>query len=143
MRAEPYVVDTNVLISAALLAGSVPAVLMQHLLVRGRLVFSPATFDELQTRLWRPKFDRDVSIDDRRAWLNDLAAVADWVETVEPRPDGARFSRDPDDDKFIHLALAARAVAIVSGDDDLLQLQQVEGVAMLSPAQALRRFGSL
>ena len=59
---------------------STPAVLLERVLRDHRQVFSQATFQELQIRLWRPKFDRQVSMDNRSAFLKDLAAVADWVE---------------------------------------------------------------
>ena len=58
MKAKRAVVDTNVLISAAVLGGSVPARLMRLLLLRGRLLLSHSTFAELEPRMWRPKFDR-------------------------------------------------------------------------------------
>ena len=135
MRADARaVVDTNVLISAALLAGSVPARLVRHLLQHGRVLFSDATFTELEQRLWRPKFDRYVSTGLRKALLHDWSAVAEWVAV----PDSIeRFSRDPDDDKFIHAALAGRAEVLISGDGDLLDLRAVQGVSILPPARAL------
>lgn len=128
------VVDTNVLISAALLAGSVPARLVKHLLLRGRVLFSDATFAELEHRLWRPKFDRYVSADMRKSLLHDWAAAAEWVAVREV---AECFSRDPDDDKFIHAALAGRADVLISGDGDLLALGAVHGIAILPPARAL------
>lgn len=85
------VLDTNVLISAALLPVSVPARVLHQVLARSRLVFSDATFAELETRLWKPKFDRYITLETRRALLHDLAAVAEWVN---PRP-AERHSRDP------------------------------------------------
>jgi len=128
------VVDTNVLISAALLAASVPARLVRHLLLHGRVLFSEDTFAELEQRLWRPKFDRYVSTDMRKALLHDWAAAAEWVP-VHGTPQ--RFSRDPDDDKFIHAAVAGRADVLISGDADLLELGAVHGVPILPPAQVL------
>jgi predicted nucleic acid-binding protein len=63
-----------------------------------------------------------------------MAALADWVE-----PDNTqRFSRDPDDDKFVHAALAAQAEWLISGDRDLLDVHAVQGLTMRSPAVALR-----
>jgi predicted nucleic acid-binding protein len=47
--------------------------------------------------------------------------------------------RDPDDDELLALALAAQVELIVSGDDDLLDLHSFEGVAIVTPAEALRR----
>jgi putative PIN family toxin of toxin-antitoxin system len=73
------VIDTNILISAALSAQGAPAQLVVGVLARHRLVFSPATFDELRTRIYRPKFDRYISLDDRERLLGDFNASAIWV----------------------------------------------------------------
>lgn len=129
------VIDTNVLISAALIKASMPAMLLGRLLVSHRIVFSPATFAELETRLWRPKFDPYLSMEQRALLLHDLGAVADWVEPT----DTTRFSRDADDDKFVHAALGAQAAWLISGDRDLLDLREVQGVAMLTAAEAWSR----
>lgn len=129
------VVDTNVLISAALSAGSAPAQVLRHLLVHGRLVFCEETFAELETRLWRPKFDRYLSLERRRQLLHDLRAAGEWVRL--PSAPQQSYSRDPDDDKFIHLALTARADWLISGDQDLLTLAPLSGVDILSPAEVL------
>ena len=132
---ERQVIDTHVLISAALLQDSVPARLLRRVLQNGRIVFSRATFTELESRLWRPKFDRYVSMEHRRLLLHDLSSVADWAEPAL----ASRHSRDADDDKFVHLALASGAPWLISGDRDLLDLKRVESVRMLSPVSALRR----
>lgn len=129
------VLDTNVLISAALLPRSVPAHLLRQVLLQSRLVFSQATFTELETRLWKPKFDRYLSLDTRRSLLTDLSAVAEWVEPKST----ARHSRDADDDAFIHAAIDGGAVWLVSGDDDLLVLGRVQEVEMIRPAEAVGR----
>lgn len=145
MRAKVRaVVDTNVLISAALSAGSPPARVMHCLLEHGRILFARETFAELETRLWRPKFDRYLTIELRKSMLHDFNAVAEWVE-LEARPDLAcqTYSRDPDDDKFIHAALAGEADVLVSGDRDLLDLGRVGELMILSPADALEWMGRL
>jgi putative PIN family toxin of toxin-antitoxin system len=137
MKVERVVLDTNVLISAALVRDSVPARVVRWAVENTLLLFSPETFAELETRLWRPKFDPYIGMEQRHAVLNDLAAIAEWV-TV---PAGVRpsHSSDPDDDKFIHLALAGGAQWLISGDDDLLGIETVTGLKILTPAQALRQ----
>lgn len=140
MKAERVVADTNVLISAALSAGGPPARLVRHVLLHGRLLFSDATFAELHTRLWRPKFDRYLSIEDRKQLLHDFGAAGVWVDV--PAAIGVRtYSRDPDDDKFVQLALAGQASLLVSGDRDLLDLAEVDGIHVQTPAQACAGFG--
>jgi predicted nucleic acid-binding protein len=47
------------------------------------------------------------------------------------------WSRDADDDKFIHAALAARAPWLVTGDQDLLSIPPMAHLKILTPAQAL------
>ena len=47
--------------------------------------------------------------------------------------------RDPRDDKFLEVAVAGKADAIVSGDEDLLVLHPFAGIPILSPAAFLRR----
>lgn len=132
------VIDSNVWISAALSQSGAPARLVRHVLAFGLPVFSPETFLELETRLWKPKFDRYLSMELRRQILHDLDAAALWVDVPEEIA-AQGYSRDPDDDKFIHAALAAKADWLVSGDRDLLELQGLPGVTIVTPADALRR----
>ena len=47
--------------------------------------------------------------------------------------------RDPDDAAVLACAIAARAEAIVSGDDDLPALGSYQGIPILSPGVAGRR----
>jgi len=136
MKVDRVVIDTNVLISAALLPASAPARCVDWVLANATLLFSPGTFEELQTRLWRPKFDRYLSLEQRQAILHDIGAAALWVI---PKPSATAISRDPDDDKFIHLALAGKATWLITGDQDLLAVAGVENLEIMTPAQALER----
>ncbi|MDI6689943.1 MAG: putative toxin-antitoxin system toxin component, PIN family [Actinomycetota bacterium] len=45
--------------------------------------------------------------------------------------------RDPEDDKFIDVALAAKADYLVTGDKDLLVLKNYRGVKILKPKEFL------
>ena len=133
MTSLKLVIDTNILISAALSAQGAPAKLVLRALARHRLVFSQATFDELRTRIYRPKFDRYISLEDRERLLRDFNACADWVEPREP----GQYCRDRDDDHFIEAALKAQAHCLVSGDKDLLEAPEVLGLRIVSVHQAL------
>jgi len=96
----------------------------------GRLVFSSATFAELQ--------DRYLSMEQRKRLLHDVDALAYWVN-IPAEIYQQRFSRDSADDQFIHAALTANAPWLVSGDQDLLVLAddlKALGVTILSPADA-------
>jgi len=100
--------------------------------------FSAQTFEELETRLWRPKFDRHVTREERDRFLGSLVEFLGGGRTVIPPEIAAvRYSRDPDDDKFIHAALAAHAPWLVTGDRDLLDVAPIPGLRILSPADAI------
>lgn len=136
MKVDCVVIDTNVLISAALIPASAPARCVDWVLRNAGLLFSPSTFEELQIRLWRPKFDRYLSIEQRQAILHDIGAAALWVT---PDVSAVTYSRDADDDKFVHLALAGNAPWLITGDRDLLVLTDIDGLEILTPAQAMEK----
>ena len=133
MTSLKRVIDTNILISAALSSQGAPAKLVQLVLAQRRLVFSQATFDELRTRIYRPKFDQYISLEDRERLLHDFSACAVWVEPGEP----GRYWRDRDDDHFIEAALKTQAHCLISGDKDLLEAPEVLGLRIVSVYQAL------
>jgi putative PIN family toxin of toxin-antitoxin system len=137
MSNSPAVVfDTSVLVSAVLIGGSVPDRAVRHALEHGSVVASPDPLDELAGVLSREKFDRYVDWTKRRAFLEALAERAIVLEPAEP----VSACRDPDDDKFLELAVAAAADAIVTGDDDLLVLHPFRGTAILHPDTFLDSF---
>jgi predicted nucleic acid-binding protein len=45
--------------------------------------------------------------------------------------------RDPEDDKFLALAIDGAATYLITGDDDLLALNPFRGVAILTPREFL------
>lgn len=132
----PIVIDTNVLISAGLLPRSrtadALAVAVEHFVIAQ----NEATWSELETRIARPKFDRYFGDDGR---LRHLIQIARSIKMVPPASSDA-VSRDPDDDKFIQLALDAGATMLISGDLDLKMVRGYKGIEILSPALFLERF---
>jgi uncharacterized protein len=76
---------------------------------------------------------RVLTEDRRREALELLAAAALWVDPAEKLED----CRDAKDNRYLELALAARAAVIVSGDKDLLVLNPWRGIRVLRPAQFL------
>lgn len=59
------------------------------------------------------------------------AVIVDAPELAAP------VSADSDDDKFLAVAVAAKAAVIVSGDQDLLQVSGWRGIDVLTPRQFL------
>lgn len=146
MRAERYpqrvVVDTNVWISAALSPTGWPAQAVRRVLEGGVPVLSERTYAELETRLWRPKFDPYFPREVRGQLLRDLRAAAYWVEIAEDLAERS-YCCDRDDDAFVHAAEAAQALWLITGDADLLAVVAPEGLRILTPAAFLELSGSL
>ena len=123
------VIDTNVVVSAALLPRSLPRRAFDAAAMRGRLLLSDETLGELHDVLRRPKFDQYLSEELRLEFLAALVREAEVVEVV----DEVTVCRDPKDNKFLDLALSGRATHVVTGDSDLLVLHPFGGIAILSP----------
>ena len=132
------VIDTNVLLSA-LLWGGTPHALMEH--VRNgtvTLICSPALLAELACVINRPKFDV-ILLRTNTSRTQTLAEVRLLAEVIDPPPLAQPVCRDKDDDAVLALALAAQADIVISGDEDLLCLENFEGIPILLPAQALQK----
>ena len=146
MRAERVVCDTNVLISAAIVAGGKPRTVIERIRSEGILLSSTEGLTELETRLARPKFDKYLSGEARATFRSSLLSIVEIVATS-----GAlRVCRDPDDDKILESAIEGRAQWLVTGDKDLLVLRpcgeasapdvqsaSYAGVAIVTPAEFL------
>ena len=121
------VVDTNVLISAALTKGA-PFRIVEHLIKNNALIFSKETISELSSRVTQPKFDKYVSTEDREAYVNNLILSADLV-IIDNLIQGCR---DRDDDKFLETAVKGDAQFIITGDQDLLTMHPFEGIDIVT-----------
>jgi putative PIN family toxin of toxin-antitoxin system len=129
------VIDTNIIIRALIKpAGTVGPIL-------GRLrdgdytaVYSEALLDELLEKLALPRIRHKYGLTDTD--VSDLLALlALRGEMVEPRR-RIDVCRDPDDDKVIE-ALEGKARYVVTGDQDLLSLEEFETVRFVTPRRFL------
>ena len=136
MPARPrFVLDTNVVISAALLKRSVSRRAFDKALTTGRLLVSVETIDELNRVLGRADFARYVTEDERMKFLAALLGEARLVESTVHVSE----CRDPQDNKFLELALSGNAACIVSGDRDLLVLHPFRGIPIITPRMFLEQ----
>jgi putative PIN family toxin of toxin-antitoxin system len=136
MSIERLVVDSNVLISAALSVQGTPARLLDVLVEsRSILLFSEPTMAELASRLMGSNFDAYVDRSMRICFLAELDAVTEFVG-ITGAPMGCR---DRDDDKFLETALSGAADLVVTGDSDLLVLNPWQEIPILRPGQAIER----
>ena len=98
---------------------------------RFEIVTSPTLLDELRRVLGYPKLRQVIDEADKLIELLALTAIVITPTlTVE-------LVRDPDDNRLIEAALAAHANVIVTGDQDLLTLERVDQITILTPREFL------
>lgn len=122
------VLDTNVLIAAFIARGTCHD-LLEHVVREHEAYTSDFIFrefrDKLTGKLGIAEELVDQAIDLQRSRLIE----------VEPLPVPASASRDPDDAAILGTALAAEATCLVTGDNDLLALENYRGVRIVAPAE--------
>lgn len=139
MKHPPRVVlDTNLVLSALVFAQG-RLVALRHAWQGGHCVplVSKATTTELIRVLAYPKFK--LSADEQQELLADYLP---WCATVRiPNPPPATPAcRDPFDQPFLQLAVAGKALWLVSGDQDLLSLADQFTCPIVSADQFLKSF---
>jgi len=133
MSNQRCVFDTNVTVSALLFERSTPAEAFFSVLDEGEVLISHDTLTELKDVISRKKFDSYLSREDRDRFLAMLVLKATAIDITEE----IHACRDPKDDKFLELAVSGNAKWLVSGDDDLLVLNPLRGISIVTPARFL------
>ncbi len=127
------VIDTGVLVSAALFTNSQPALALRLAFSSCRLLISAATMDELENVLRREKFDRYAPLDFRLLFAALYRERADLVVVESAVSDCA----DPKDNKFLALAWDGGADIVLASDAHLTVMNPWRGIAICTPAQFL------
>ena len=121
--------DTNVLISAALSINSKPRQVLQYIRKEGVLFMSEETFLEFYEVLHRKKFDKYLSLESRNQIITDLLKIGFFLMVQEK----INECRDPKDNKFLEIAVAAKADFLITGDKDLTALHPFRNIQILTP----------
>jgi putative PIN family toxin of toxin-antitoxin system len=127
------VFDTNVIVSAALLGGSVPRQAFDKAADEGTILISAPVLLELAEVLSRAKLNKYVLEEERMRFLVALLKESELVAITEVVTD----CRDVKDNKFLELAVSGSADCIVSGDQDLLVLNPFRGIPIVTPRDFL------
>ncbi len=125
--------DASVLISAAIRPNGSPGLIIAALLERDafELVLSPSVIGEVEAALKLPKIRKYLKdAGEAVLWLADLAALADLADDTGH---AKGVCRDPDDDAVLSAGIEGRADVIVTGDADLLALEEHEDIAIVTP----------
>lgn len=127
---QRVVLDTNAIVSRLLLPESVPGKAVRKAVDQAELLVSEATLNELADVLAREKFNPYISIEERQEFLRLLGRIAEMVPIIL----AVYGCRDPQDDKFLELAVNGEANMIVTGDKNLLALNPFRGIAIVTPS---------
>lgn len=131
------VLDANQFVSAVIRSAGNPAkVLNAWRADRYELVVSPPIIREIRRVLMYPRLARihrkgPPEIDEFLDDLAELAFVASGMLDLRV------VSRDPTDNIYISAAVEATARFIVTGDSDLLELEEYEGISIVTAREFL------
>ncbi len=135
------VVDSNVFVSALIAPGGTAGMLVRKLVEDDRTVFliSPETMDELRRVLTYPKIRKllKFSPEDVAIFLSSIEMLSEEVD--ETLSVSGLECRDPDDIKFMSVAVEGRADYLVTGDNDLLEIEAIDGIPVVPPSRLLPR----
>jgi putative PIN family toxin of toxin-antitoxin system len=128
------VVDTNVIVSALVFGGVPRGVLELAEAGQCQLFYSAAIQTEV-CRVLAEKFDWP------QAMIDEVLQVVWGIgKVVAPRITLNAVPADPDDNRILECAVAARAQVVVSGDRHLLDLRDYRSIPIVTPRQFLELF---
>ncbi|MBF0526951.1 MAG: putative toxin-antitoxin system toxin component, PIN family [Deltaproteobacteria bacterium] len=128
-----FVLDTNIIIIAMCFERSSAFTVLQKAVVN-TILMSGVVAAETEEVFHRKKFDRYTSLPKRNKVFFDLMKQAVWVRPGEK----ITACRDPNDDKFLELAVEGNADFLITLDKDLLVLNPFEGIPILTPHEFLQ-----
>jgi uncharacterized protein len=134
-------VDANICVSAVLSAKGNPARILDHVLEEGprdfELCAPSQLFPKVEEVLARPKIAGRLKWVPARIGLyaRQLRLAVTEVPTGDQQVPS--YTSDPEDDPYVFAAVLARASFLVSGDEDILGVEDPP-VPVLGPAQFVR-----
>ena len=119
MNHKLIVIDTNILISAALSPDGTARKALEKVYKEFIIAQSNETYQELSTRIYKRKFDKYISDEERQYFLNIVNKYSQLIEIKSQ----INICRDPEDNKFLELAKDSKSEFLLTGDQDLLSLK--------------------
>ena len=131
---KPIIIfDTNALISALMYPEPVSARALIIGVGHFQLAASDCTWAELEAVSSRKKFNKYWLAQDRLVFLAQMAAITNFCDVTTAITDCV----DATDNKFLELAIDAKARVIVSGDQHLRGMHPFQGISVISPSDFL------
>ena len=132
------VIDTNVFIRYLIKPNPVIRYLIEEMWLNDELVLvsAPELLSELAEVLQRSYVQTLIAPEEGQLLLSVIDAKAEMLPALSPIPP---YTRDPKDDKFVACAVAGRAAYLITSDRDILELEQLEGIVMITPHDFIGR----
>ncbi|MBI4352802.1 MAG: putative toxin-antitoxin system toxin component, PIN family [Candidatus Omnitrophica bacterium] len=128
------VLDTNVLVSGIFFGGIPEEVLTRWSEDRFQVYVTPSILEEYLRVIERTE-SKKVDGALKQHWKDMLPDVCHLVPDIQ-RP--KRIARDAHDDKFVYCAITSGAKFLVTGDKDLLSLNDVFPFKILPPQDFMK-----
>jgi putative PIN family toxin of toxin-antitoxin system len=130
------VIDTNVLASGFVIAGTPPDLLIRLWLAGGFvLVYSDHVVDELARTLLKPYFRSRLTPEQRASNIGLLPAFGVWTPLTVPIH---AVATQPEDDLILSTAVSGRADYLVTGDGPFIRrVPTYQGIQLISPRDFL------
>ena len=119
MNHKLIVIDTNILISATLSPDGTARKALDKVYQQFKIAQSEETYQELSTRIYKPKFDKYISNAERQDFLDVVKKYSQFIKITSQ----INICRDADDNKFLDLVKDSNAEFLITGDQDLLSLK--------------------
>lgn len=128
------VVDTNVVISGLFFGGKPGEIIKAIVNSKIKACATTEIIDEYSEIVERMVLKKHGEIN-----VNLLLPLINSFEIIR-RKSNIKISRDPDDDKFIECAIDGKALYIVSGDEDLLEIKKYGKIKIVTVKEFCEKF---
>ena len=128
------VLDINIFVSSFFWGGNPRKIMERVIDGKDTLYTCKEILQETTTVMARPKFK--VANEYIAHFIRSIEDIANQISLTG---EIQNVCRDSDDDKILECALLADADYIISGDDDLLVLEEFRGIKIVTPKEYLER----
>lgn len=133
------VLDANIFASALISPLGAPGKILKHFLEKKsfELVLAKEIVKEIRRCLFYPRVRKYINLknEEIEQWILGIEWLADFAEG---RLEKNIVKKDPDDDKYLAAAFEGKAQFVVSGDSDLLEIKEYQGIRILTPKEFLK-----
>lgn len=128
------VIDTNVVISGVFFGGA-PRLVLEAVVGKNVSAFATTEIVDEYNEIVAEMIHRKQG----HLSTSVLSPFIQNLHMIETESE-IQASRDPDDDKFIECAVDSKSLFIVSGDKDLLVLENYQNIEIITAAEFCKRY---